>query len=442
MLDRVGPPRPPALGVGRQVVGASGEPEALSGVANPEVGGQEAIWIAEGPEPDVRSGPGPDPGQLEEPALDVAAVGAASMAMLSLARAAHRPCSARRRATGMGNVAGSASASALAVGNEWVSPPSDPASGRPWASARRPATVRAPATDTCWPITARTASSSPSTAPGARRPGHDATIGASAGSASRTSATATGSASRSSRRRQRCTAVARSATASRRSEQETWSAAGRNVTTPVPRGSVNVRRYAPSTTSSTPGTARAPRKAKRPLLSKGGRKGRRSTTSPADRGAVAPAERRSSEGVTAKTARTVSLNWRTLENPAAKATSVSARSVVSTSTRAVWLRCARARAWGPAPTSARRSRWRWRSLTARRRASPCTPSRSTTPSAMKRMARPTRSARLSHSGEPGLASGRQRLQARNPALWAAAVVGKKRTFTRLGRMGVGQLGRQ
>ena len=56
-------------------------------------------------------------------------------------------------------------------------------------------------------------------------------------------------------------------------------------------------------------------------------------------------------------------------------------------------------------------------------ASPGTPSRSTMPSAISRIARPTTSARTSHSGEPGAASGRQRWQARKPARWAAAAVG-------------------
>jgi len=64
-----------------------------------------------------------------------------------------------------------------------------------------------------------------------------------------------------------------------------------------------------------------------------------------------------------------------------------------------------------------------------------------TPSAIRRIARATTSARPSHSGEPGAASGRQRLQERNPACWAAAAVGRKRTFARLGVI-AGQLGRQ
>ena len=52
-------------------------------------------------------------------------------------------------------------------------------------------------------------------------------------------------------------------------------------------------------------------------------------------------------GVSAKIWRTVSLHWRTLANPAAKATWATGRSVVSSRMRAVWLRWARARASGP-----------------------------------------------------------------------------------------------
>ena len=72
---------------------------------------------------------------------------------------------------------------------------------------------------------------------------------------------------------------------------------------------------------------------------------------------------------------------------------------------------------------------------------PGTPARSTSPSAMSRMARATTSARRSHSGDPGVAPGRHRLQARKPARWAAAAVAKKRTWARCG-VRAGQLGRQ
>ena len=47
----------------------------------------------------------------------------------------------------------------------------------PAVATMRPATVRAPATETCWPTTARTAVSNGSTLPGTRRPGIAATSG-------------------------------------------------------------------------------------------------------------------------------------------------------------------------------------------------------------------------------------------------------------------------
>jgi hypothetical protein len=64
--------------------------------------------------------------------------------------------------------------------------------------------------ETCCPSTARTANSSPSTAPGTRMPGTAATSGDRAASAARTSSTATLSASRSNNLRQRATAAVRS----------------------------------------------------------------------------------------------------------------------------------------------------------------------------------------------------------------------------------------
>ena len=68
------------------------------------------------------------------------------------------------------------------------------------------------------------------------------------------------------------------------------------------------------------------------------------------------------DGDAANTARTVSLNWRMLRKPAAKAIAVNGRSDVSMSTRAVVARWARAMASGPAPSSSVITRLRWRSL--------------------------------------------------------------------------------
>ncbi len=64
------------------------------------------------------------------------------------------------------------------------------------------------------------------------------------------------------------------------------------------------------------------------------------------------ARARSSLGERAKTSRTVSLKVRMEEKPAANATSAMGSAVVSTSSRAVWARWARASARGPAPSSA------------------------------------------------------------------------------------------
>ncbi len=67
--------------------------------------------------------------------------------------------------------------------------------------------------------------------------------------------------------------------------------------------------------------------------------------------------------------------------------------------------------------------------------------RSTSPSPISRMARATTSARTSHSGDPGTASGRHRRQARNPAACAPAAVAWKETLPGNG-VRAGQEGRQ
>ena len=127
-------------------------------------------------------------------------------------------------------------------------------------------------------------------------------------------------------------------------------------------------------------------------------------------------------GVVSKTSRTVSLNWRMLANPAANATSLNGRSVVSISIRAVVTLRASQRKRAGADLGLQKALELARGVPSRA-ASPVTPIRSTSPSEISRIARATTSPRVFHSGEPGDASGRQRLQARNPARWAAAAVG-------------------
>ncbi len=117
-------------------------------------------------------------------------------------------------------------------------------------------------------------------------------------------------------------------------------------------------------------------------------------------------------GEQAYTSATTRLNARIEANPAANATRPSGMSVDSIKTRAHWARCARASAAGPAPTSATSSRSSCRSEYPNRPARPAAPSRSTTPSPIRRIARAVTSERQSHAGEPGAASGRQRLHAR------------------------------
>ena len=63
-----------------------------------------------------------------------------------------------------------AAASAEGVGNSRSSPGMGVATGSPNACTSRAPSVRAAATVTCWPSTARTASSNPSSAPGTRTP--------------------------------------------------------------------------------------------------------------------------------------------------------------------------------------------------------------------------------------------------------------------------------
>jgi len=128
-----------------------------------------------------------------------------------------------------------------------------------------------------------------------------------------------------------------------------------------PPGRRNVRVNVTPSNDSMPGIARAARNS-----SVAPRSHRRAVRQPQSStpGATGPKVRRvarSPVGVVANTAWIVSLNCRTLANPAANATSAAGNDVVSSRTRAVCARWARARASGPAPTSATSARWIWRS---------------------------------------------------------------------------------
>src|SRR5205814_1735637 len=85
------------------------------------------------------------------------------------------------RARGRPIEASSASASAAGAGKRCVRPSFARSTGVPKARTSRPASVVAPRTVTCWPSTARTASSKASHAPGTRNPGRRAPSGATTG---------------------------------------------------------------------------------------------------------------------------------------------------------------------------------------------------------------------------------------------------------------------
>ena len=192
----------------------------------------------------------------------------------------------------------------------------------PTAATIRPATVRAPATEICWPIVALIDVSNGSTLPGTRSPGVLAI-----------------------RRRERGVAAERVVDGGRIGV-EVEQAADRGAPRPTGRASrraaAGARRGArhPSRRRSPrpsrghrAGRARggrtcrpsarhrarraAAKNANPSAMSNGSRTGSSSSTAPGRRRPAGPATRRSSLGVEANTSRTVSLNWRTLPKPAA-----------------------------------------------------------------------------------------------------------------------------
>ncbi len=134
-----------------------------------EIGGREGIGVAQGSHGDHLGGPGPDsrhgrraprapPSRSHPGPRDQSSVGE------------------RGDQRGQGAPAGGGSPSigphqGSGDGNRWVRPPWRVGTGWPCRATSREAWVRAAAVDTCWPSTARTAISAPSTQRGTRRPG-------------------------------------------------------------------------------------------------------------------------------------------------------------------------------------------------------------------------------------------------------------------------------
>ncbi len=225
---------------------------------------------------------------------------------------------------------------------------------------------------------------------------------------------ASGSASRSKRRRARAASIPTSlssVTCTCSLRRSVLPGSSRSANRAGPPGRRSVRAKPVASAASMPGIARSAIQRSVPLRSNGSRTGRTRCMEPG--AGVGPRRRaRSSVGVMPKTSRSVSLHCLMLPKPAENATSAIVSSVLVSSSRAECARWERARASGPAPSSSVSRRVRCRGEYPSRAESACTPSRSTTPSAMSRIALPTVSCRTFHSGDPGTASGRQRLHAR------------------------------
>ena len=167
----VGAPRPPGLAarhrLGRVV------PSRVSALRTPTSVGRNTSGCAERAHRDVVGRPRPDAGQRQQPTAYVVAVGAAVERHVAGRPARRRGRPAPGPGTAASAVVGGIEAGQRRRRREQVGQPGDRRSstGRPCSATSRPVTVQAPATLTCWPITVRTAISSPSTWPGHPQPG-------------------------------------------------------------------------------------------------------------------------------------------------------------------------------------------------------------------------------------------------------------------------------
>ena len=355
----VGPPGAPPLGVRARVLGSSGRPSAaaprrtprsVAGTTSGSPSARIATYCAvHGPmpgsavQPPRRSPPGRRRrrGRARRRRPPAPAPGSSPAA---------RPASRTPRPAASSNLAGSGRS-----GDDGVPPSSGPVSQTwrsqagehgPRAERPRPAGRRSPGPPS---------RSRPPRA-GTRTPGSWRPAGASAGSAASMASTATGSASRSSSRRQRATAGARSRTSASRSVAATCPAAGVSADR-----AGAVRQPQTAVVRPVADLLDARQRPAREELEQRARRAAAAGT--ASRSVIVPARGRprSAARPAAQLRRAlgrtprgrVSLNCRTLPNPAANAISARPSSVVSIRIRAVCARCARASASGPAPTSAR-----------------------------------------------------------------------------------------
>lgn len=205
MVECVRAPRRPGAGSFADGSRAGRRTELLQCVTDTEVGRKEDVGVAERPHRDVGRGPWSDPGRRSSASAACRRSAPRSSESVPSTTAAASAAIVRRRAAGIGR-SGSAPASTSIGGNGCVGEPgadrtSSDSSGDPYVATSLAVTVRAAATDTCWPSAARTARFAPSTDAADRRPGLACTSRPITGSDLRTSTTAAGSASRSSSRR-------------------------------------------------------------------------------------------------------------------------------------------------------------------------------------------------------------------------------------------------
>ena len=463
MLDGVGAPRAPALGAGggrARVAGLRRGLAARGGRRGRSAGTRRGRRARASRR--TRRSTGRCPGSASSrsriasrsapgssTSVAVGASAAASAAQRAPARArgigsasSGRPRRARRR---WGSACGEAPSGLARSGSR-------ERSGSGWR-ASRPASVRAPATETCWPSTARTASSAPSTVPGTRTAGRGGRRAArAAGRRASASSTATGSASRSSSRRQRCDRGGEVAQVGRARSVAVDVVVGRRGREPGRPRAVRQAQHAPvgavgpRPTPPRPAPRAWPRKSSSAGARRAARGRRRRSGDRAAAGAAAAGDARASRSsrraCVANTSRTVSLNWRML-GEAGRERDLGERQVGGLDQQP--------RGLGPLRPGERERAGAELgdelpvevALAVAEPAREAGDALAVDDAVARSAASPGRRGRRAtfHSGEPGAASGRQRLQARKPARCAAAAVGRKRTFARFGVI-AGQLGRQ
>ena len=325
VVEAVRAERSPALGA------AGVEAEHVEADADAEVGGQEHVGIPEPAHQHV----------ARRPRADARARRASAAATSSRSTPTSRTSSpaATRRASSHDRPLALARhrqqrrvdrrPAPSADGNTWVTGPPSIVEASPTAATMRPATVRAPATEICWPMTALDGGLERVDAARARAdPGVVATD-----SGERLVAGRGRRRRRPDRRRGRAAGARggprRRGRASRRAAggRATWRRSGGRRS-----GAARARPRRGRAAGAARGAATCRPSARRPgwrgrrrtpaarSAANGSRTGSSSSTVPAGVGVVARRLRRSADGVAANTSRTVSLNWRRLPKPDAAAT--------------------------------------------------------------------------------------------------------------------------